>query len=187
MHPSFAARRETTGSSIAIAGQGMKIKTATFITVLAIGFCSAAYAQSSGATTIHLHWTQTFDRLQPNPRDGITLTNSEDLVLHAGGAAQQIRSVALTRAREHTFHLRDGTRIGKNWRVAGPHSLTRTDVFPNSTRVFRITISGSSCSLSIENNLKPGAPYYLFPMISQRGRAGRYRNWRTSSTTCSIE
>lgn len=47
-------------------------------------------------------------------------------------------------------------------RVAGKHTLRATRDYPNNVLVVYMTVIGSSCTLKVENRLKPGKHLYSF-------------------------
>jgi hypothetical protein len=163
--------------------------TLVVVAVTAFGFQSDARSQSSGTTTIHLRWTESLDRIQPDPMNNMTFDRATTLILEPGGRITQRKAVAFQgRARSGaTYNREEAAQIGRNWRAVNASTLVRTDVWPNNVREYRVAVSGQSCSLSITDTLKPGAEYYRFAMFAQPGRAGRYVNVRTSNKTCSIE
>jgi hypothetical protein len=55
------------------------------------------------------------------------------------------------------------------------------------TTVMRIVVAGNTCTFSVSHTMKPSADYFLWPMTSQAGRAGRYTRLQAGSTTCSIQ
>jgi hypothetical protein len=47
--------------------------------------------------------------------------------------------------------------------VAGRHTLRAIREYPNNYTVVNLTVIGNSCSMTIENRLKPGKRQYTFP------------------------
>jgi hypothetical protein len=47
-------------------------------------------------------------------------------------------------------------------RVAGRHTLRAIRDYPNNTIVINMTVHGSTCSMTLENRLKPGKRQYTF-------------------------
>jgi hypothetical protein len=161
----------------------MRQSVSIFIAIL----CSVAPAISepSGVTKITLTWTESFDRIEPQPQKNILLQRKSTLVLNNSKTVDQRLQTSYGGAVRW-----DGTfqsNLGKEWRVVGPNVLRRTDRFPNNVQILQVTVNGNTCTLTITHTLASGAPYYIFPMVSQPGKAGHYSRIEASNPVCKIE
>src|SRR5215470_5633234 len=157
------------------------MKSSPFLLALNLLTATSVYAD----TTIRVSWTETFDRISPDPTPGISQTKNLSLTLQDNKMAAE--SYSLTAGRNFAKSWTTSASLGRGWKVASANSLVRIDSFPNLTTVMRIVVTGNTCTFSISHTMKPGAEYFLWPMSSQPGRAGRYTRLRASSTTCSIQ
>jgi hypothetical protein len=71
------------------------------------------------------------------------------------------------------------------WHVQSSTSLRRVQSFAQNIRTMTVTITGSSCHLSVVDKLKPGFNLYTFPRASN-GQTGYFTNYRVVGTSCSI-
>jgi hypothetical protein len=149
--------------------------------------CSIAPAISepSGVTKITLTWTESFDRIEPQPQKNILLQRNGTLVLNNSKTIDQRTQTSYGGSVrwDDTFQ----TSLGKDWRVVGPNVLRRTFKFPNDVQIHQVTVNGNTCTLNITIKLASGAPYYIRPMISQPGKAGHYSRFEASNPVCKIE
>jgi len=160
---------------------------------LSIACRSDALAQSqSNATRIDLSYTETMDRIYPNPRNGIVLVKTLTLTLSARNSISVATSAASVGHRSGKLKPRDSSvgegALGQRWKVSASSVLTRTDQYPTHTKTLRVIVTGSSCTFTVTYARKPGASYYELPMLPMASRkAGRYVNLATTSTSCHIE
>jgi hypothetical protein len=162
----------------------MIVRSVIFGLVVCLYAAENALGQTSDTTTIRLVWLESFDRISPNPQSGISQTKNLTLTLRGDRRAEESYSLS---SGNFSARWKEGAPLGQGWRVAGPNTLTRNDRFPNHTTAMKIIVTGKSCTFSISHNLRKGAPYFLWPMTSQPGRAGRYSRIEAGNTRCSIE
>lgn len=155
--------------------------------VLAVILSLAAHATSeaAGATKITLTWTETMDRIEPLPMKNIVLQRNTTLVLNSGKTIDTRTQTSYSSTVKWDDKFSAG--LGKEWRVVGPNQLQRVDQFPNNVQIRQITVNGNTCTFTITHTLASGAPYYVFPMVSQPGKAGHYSRFAVSNPTCRIE
>jgi hypothetical protein len=154
--------------------------------VLIAILCSTAPAISEPSVTkITLTWTESFDRIEPQPQKNILLQRNGTLVLNNSKTIDQRTQTSYGGAVrwDDTFQ----TSLGKDWRVVGPNVLRRTMKFPNDVQIHQVTVNGNTCTLTITIKLADGAPYYIRPMISQPGKAGHYTRFEAFNPVCKIE
>jgi hypothetical protein len=144
-----------------------------------------AISEPSGVTKITLTWTESFDRIEPQPQKNILLQRNATLLLnHSKTIDQRLQTSAGGAVRwDETFQFS----LGKDWRVVGPNVLRRTNRFPNSVSILQVTVNGNTCTLTVTYKLASGAPYYILPMISQPGKAGHYSRFESLNPVCKIE
>jgi hypothetical protein len=160
------------------------MRSMTFVLITTLCSASPVFGEATGNTKLTLTWTDSFDRTEPLPMKNILLQRQMTVTLNGGGnVTQRSRSTWGKENWDASF----GAPLGKDWRVAGPNVLVRTNVFPNSVRVMRVTVTGSSCTLAITDTLKSGAADYILPMTSQEGKAGHYSRLSTSNPNCRID
>lgn len=156
-------------------------------TALACAGLTSAFnirAAAQGTTLIQLSWVDSFDRIQPSPRSGVLLSKNLTLVLSDGNRVTENYSASSNRFSKEWSH---DMSLGEGWRVESANTLMRQDTFPNSVRIYRVVISGSSCSLTITNQLTGPPSYFIRPMLSQPGKAGHYSRWDELNPRCSIK
>lgn len=134
-------------------------------------------------TTLQLAWTERFDRISPNPKNGILTRKAMTLTLEGGNRLAQSFSTRSGRYRKNTERRQQ---LGKGWRVASENVLVRTENYPNHVRVMTVRVDGKSCSLGVAHELKGGHSTYIHPMLSRPGEKGVYSQISTQSATCSI-
>jgi hypothetical protein len=141
-----------------------------FVLITIVCSVAPAISEPSGVTKITLTWTDSFDRIEPQPQKNILLQRNSTLVPNNGKTIDQRTQTSYGGAVrwDDTFQ----TSLGKDWRVVGPNVLRRTIKFPNDVQIQQVTVNGNTCTLTITIKLANGAPYYIRPMISQPGKAG---------------
>jgi hypothetical protein len=156
-----------------------------FVLITIVCSVAPAISEPSGVTKITLTWTDSFDRIEPQPQKNILLQRNSTLVPNNGKTIDQRTQTSYGGSVrwDNTFQAR----LGKDWRVVGPNVLRRTDKFPNDVAIAQVTVNGNTCTLTITIKLASGAPYYIRPMISQPGKAGHYSRFEASNPVCKIE
>jgi hypothetical protein len=133
------------------------------------------------------------DMIQPEQMPNIAGQDDITLTLHSGGSITE----------QHTW---GGRQLGKgstqrnvnslgklggsitsiaSWHVKSSNILERLQNFPQNTRIWRVTISGSSCQLDVIDKLKPGFRTYSF-VRSRDGTIAYFTNYKVTGTSCSI-
>jgi hypothetical protein len=141
-------------------------------------------ARAQSGNTIRLSYVESFDRISPNPVNGVSLAKHMVLTLDGRNSITENWSAAGGKER---WSWKENAILGQGWRVIGPNTIGRTDRFPNHTLTMRVTVNGRECSFSVSHNLRSGAPYYVWPMLSQPGRAGHYSRLQALNPTCRID
>ncbi|MBI3702097.1 MAG: hypothetical protein HY242_16850 [Afipia sp.] len=159
-----------------------------FFPLLVASFISLPFetvAQTAGATKIHLTWVDSFDRIEPDPMNGIVLAKSMTLTLNDN--KQTTEQFHVSAGGQRHWGWKTGSTLGQGWKVMGPNILSRTDNLPNSVISWKVVVSGQTCTFTISHTLKAGAKVYITPMLSRPGRAGRYSRLEATQPRCSIE
>ncbi len=141
-------------------------------------------AQTAGATKIHLSWVDSFDRIEPEPLNGIVLAKAMTLTLSDN---KQVAEQHRASAGQLQWGWKIGSTLGQGWKVVGPNVLSRTDSFPNNITSWKVVVSGQTCVFTISHSLKAGAKNFVTPMISRPGRAGHYSRLEATQPRCAIE
>jgi hypothetical protein len=169
---------------------GLKIAAALLAWAILIIHVSSDAAEQ-GRVTIHVKYINKFDRLLPNPRDGIVSEHNLTVIL--SGANEVVekwdsRSGQLTRqsASQRVLGGSDSERGGR-WQVVGPKQLVRRIEYPQNSTIITITVTGEkSCQAAIDYVLKPGYREFTLRMMANQQLA-YYRNVRTISSSCEIQ
>jgi hypothetical protein len=161
------------------------MRHSVFVLIAIVCSIAPAIGEPSGVTKITLTWTDSMDRIEPQPQKNILLQRNGTLVLNNGKTIDQRTQTSYGGSVrwDNTFQ----TSLGKDWRVVGPNVLRRTDKFPNNVQIQQVTVNGNTCTLTITHKLASGAPYYIFPMVSQPGKAGHYSKFEVFNPVCKIE
>ena len=161
-----------------------------FSLLLASAFPDQAVA---GQVTITLDIDSSMDMVQPESIPNSRAHSHWTIVLEEGGAiAENITSNNGRASREY----RSDNQLGRTfvgapqhgsqvWHVQSSHSLTRTQTYAQNIRTMTVTITGSSCHLSVVDRLKPGFSLYTFPSAST-GQTGYFANYHVVGASCSI-
>lgn len=70
------------------------------------------------------------------------------------------------------------------WRVESANSLIRYRTFPQHVEVMRISVSGQSCQVSIEHNLKPG--FSTYERFGKSWEPHFYSSLSSSGISCTV-
>ena len=167
-------------TAVKICGRRCKIPG---LALLLASLPTIAAAQSDGATTIDLVWTEVFDRTKPNPRVGIQTRKTMTITLQG---EKEITQTMESRAGRFNRSSSSTTQLGGGWRVASENVLVRTEEYPHHARVMTVTVDGRLCSLTVVHQLKAGQSIYLHPMLSRPGQTGTYSKIATQSASCAI-
>jgi hypothetical protein len=152
---------------------------------LLVPLSSTTAAQTEPTTTIHLVWTEAFDRITPDPRVGIQTRKSMTISLHG---KNEITQTLESRAGRFNRSSTSRAQLGNGWRVGADNVLVRTDEYSHHVRVMTVTVDGRNlCSLSVVHQLKAGQSTYLHAMLSRPGQTGTYSRIATQSVDCSIK
>jgi hypothetical protein len=150
------------------------------------GFALPALAQSTSdkPTVIDLTWVNIVDRVYPRPKNNIKTQQRLTLTLKGGNAIDIDRKRGSGRNSESSVK---SALLGKGWRVRSASILEKVTKLPNVTTTLRVSLKGQSeCSLDVTHQVAAGAEYFLLPMLSEPGRAGRYSRIESANATCAI-
>lgn len=90
------------------------------------------------------------------------------------------------RSSSRDLTLGGGDTTGVTYHVIDQNTIQRIQTTDTYTATMTIRVSGSSCSISIKYQLKPGSPYYV--SFSQTlGRPTQYKSFSLVSQSCRIE
>jgi hypothetical protein len=82
-------------------------------------------------------------------------------------------------------HVSSDSKLGQGMRVVDANTLVRKIDFKDRVNTLTITVSGRTCQATMTNTLKPG--FSAFEARSTHlGSTASYRDWRMTSSTCSI-
>jgi hypothetical protein len=161
------------------------MRQSVFVFIAMVCSIVPAISEPSVVTKITLTWTESFDRIEPQPQKNILLQQNATLLLNNSKTINHRLQTSYGGAVrwDETFQFS----LGKDWRVLGPNVLRRTNRFPNDVTILQVTVNGNTCTLTITTKLESGAPYYIRPMISQPGKAGHYSRFDSLNPVCKIE
>lgn len=155
----------------------------------------AATARDGKETQITINFTETHDRLDPDPRPGITRAVTIEATLSGNGQVHENNSDFVGGGRRHRAN---GMRQGENdeklgdtatkvvWRVDGPHKLQRLLVGKQFIMVAEVEVGdGASCSVDIKYLLQKG---YTDVVMKRRdnGEMAKFSLPRVLNSSCSI-
>jgi hypothetical protein len=162
-----------------------KMRHSVFVFIAIVSSIAPAISEPSDVTKITLTWTESFDRIEPQPQKNILLQRNATLMLNSSKKIEQRTQTSYDGAIrwDNTFQAI----LGKDWRVAGPNLLRRTIKFPNDVSSALVTVNGNTCTMTMTTKLASGAPYYIRPMVSQPGKAGHYSRFEYLNPVCKIE
>ena len=87
-------------------------------------------------------------------------------------------------ARSRTLGAQDES--GSGYQVINEHTIRRVQQNPTYTQTMTITVSGNSCALDMQWQLKPGATYFV--SFSQTlGRPAQYERYSLAYQRCTIQ
>jgi hypothetical protein len=139
---------------------------------------------SASAANIKISYTMVYDRIRPEPKKNVRVTNSFDVVLAEGGAVKEEINRA---AGPFADNFKNKAKLGDGkWDVVSENQLRRTIEQPQSTLVLTITVNGKSCALEPKFTLKPGFNEYKFRRITD-GTMAFFTEPKIQSTTCTIQ
>jgi hypothetical protein len=82
-------------------------------------------------------------------------------------------------------HISSDSKLGQGVRVVDANNLVRKIDFKDRVNTVTINVSGKTCHATMTNTLKPG--FSAFEARSTHlGITALYRDWRMTSSTCSI-
>ena len=156
----------------------------TFCLVLGLYLATTAEVATAGdTTTVQLDWTEIFDRVSPNPKDGIRVRKQATLSLSGGN---QIAEAQSSVAGKYNANSSWTDTLGGRWRVGENNSLVKRQDYPHHARTMTVRVEGRSCSLTVTHDLKAGFSDYVHPMLSRPGQNGIYSRIATVSASCSV-
>src|SRR5476651_1180692 len=104
------------------------MRHSVFVLIAILCSIAPAISEPSGVTKITLTWTESFDRIEPQPQKNILLQRNGTLVLNNSNKTIDQRTQTSYGGAvrwDDTFQ----TSLGKDWRVVGPNVLRRTIKF----------------------------------------------------------
>ena len=135
------------------------------------------------AAKITVTFTMTHDRIRPDPKSGMTVTNCFEVNLGESGKISEDRT---RKAGKFADAESKQAKLGDNqWQVAGENQLRRTLHAPQSTTTMTITTSGNTCKLDVQFVLKPGFNEFKYKRVDT-GTFGFYGPSKLIGTTCTI-
>lgn len=149
----------------------------------------AASTAHAATTTITYSFDVVLDRLQPDPGRNLKARDEGTLTLNdSGSIADSYVSGAgsASGSRNSGFTAKLGETKGiSGWHVVSKNVLERINDYSQNYQIYRITVSGSTCHLTMTNKLKPGFSTYRFTRVTT-GEIGYYTNVHVVGTSCSI-
>jgi hypothetical protein len=154
--------------------------------------CHDASAQN-GETIIRLGLDTASDMVRPEQMPNLTGHDDITLTLHPGGSiseqhswgGHQLGKPSTQRSADSSGRLGGSITPMSSWHVRSSNVLERLQNFPQNTRIWRVTIAGSSCRLNVLDTLKPGYRAYSF-VRSRDGTIAYFTNYKVTGTSCSI-
>jgi hypothetical protein len=135
------------------------------------------------AAKITVTFTMLHDRLRPDPKSGISVTNRFEVNMAQTGNINEDRT---RRAGKYGDAESKQAKLGGNqWQVAGQNQLRRVLYAPQSTTTMTITTSGNSCKLDVQFVLKSGFNEFKYKRVDT-GTFALYGQPRLTGTTCTI-
>lgn len=169
-----------------------RLKTIPTVAFLLAASVSIALAQSGSDTVIHFTFDTASDLVAPEHMPNISGHDDGTLTLHQGGSISEQYSFSGHQSGSNGSTQQNRDRSGRlggsltpSWHVKSSSVLERYQSFPQNTRIWRVTIAGSSCRLDVIDKLKPGFKTYTFPR-SRDGTIAYFANYRVTGTACSI-
>lgn len=145
--------------------------------VIALFLPTAAFAEAK----INVRIFFTTYRVSPNPGPA---SNHVDFVVGLkddGSVSQDYQETG-----PHARHVSTDSKLGQGMRVVDANTLTRTIDFKDRVNTLTIKVAGKTCQATLTNTLKPG--FNAFEARSTKyGGTGLYRDWKQTSSTCTIE
>jgi hypothetical protein len=123
------------------------------------------------------------DRLRPDPKSGISVTNRFEVNLSQSGSVSEDRTRKAGRFAD--AEQKQAKLGGNQWQVAGENQLRRVLYAPQSTTTMTITTSGSTCKLDVTFVLKPGFNEFKYKRVDT-GTFAFYGPPNLTGTTCTI-
>jgi hypothetical protein len=119
-------------------------------------------------------------RVRPNPGPASSHVDFVVGLKDDGSVSQEYQETG-----QYARHTSSDSRLGQGMRVTDANTLTRTIDFKDRVNVLTIKVSGKTCHATLTNTLKPGFDSFE-ANSSHFGGAAFYRDWRQTSSTCSI-
>lgn len=119
-------------------------------------------------------------RVRPSPEPGHNHVTF-NIILHPDGSVDDSFAAPGRFSRKGTV---TGT-LGERYRVIDNNAIRRTRDFKDRIETVTITVTGKSCRATMTNELKPGFSEFEAPSVAL-GTNAFYRNWKMTSSTCSI-
>jgi hypothetical protein len=141
-------------------------------------------------TQIHAEYTLVYDRLRPDPFKDIHSRISFDVTLSGENTVSETVSRAsgsLADQQKATRILGQGNSDGTViWTVLGPDKLQRVVEQPQNVSTMTIAVTGTNCTLEVENKLKPGFKEFKWRQM-RNGQMGFFTQPKITETKCSIK
>jgi hypothetical protein len=142
-------------------------------------------AASHRDVTIRINYSNTVNRLRPDPEDRLITNHSLTVVLSGLRNIEEKWNSRVGRSARRSSSVR--VLGGGEWRVQGQNSLVRQIEYPQNWTIITVTVTDDkSCKATIDYVLKPGYREFTFPRFRSREIA-YYSEAKTTSSTCQIE
>ena len=151
---------------------------------------SSAFSQQ-GETRIHLNWTKSIYRIQPDPKQ-ITLHSTRTLTLSGMNkikvsGSDNAGTGRYRRDQSAEFDLGAMGRRG-GWKVLNKTTIQRQFADINSAMLMTVRFTGDkSCTLDVKFLLQSGEKNYRHKMRSQPGTVAVYDNPVAINPTCRMD
>jgi len=119
-------------------------------------------------------------RVSPNPGPANNHVDFLVTLKDDGSVSQEYQETG-----PYARHLSSDSKLGQGTRVTDANTLTRTIDFKDRVNTLTIKVSGKTCQATLTNTLKPGFSAFE-AMSTHHGGTAFYRDWRQTSSTCTI-
>jgi hypothetical protein len=142
-----------------------------------------AMAGPAFAATINITYTAVYDRIRPQPQKNVRLNAKFEINLSESGAVSERVERSAGQAADN---FKRGMKLGDGWQVVDENSLRRVINQPQSQLIIDVKVSGKTCSVDVNWNLKPGFKEYKFRRITD-GSMAFFTEPKIQTTNCTIK
>ena len=120
-------------------------------------------------------------RVRPNPGPASSHVDFVVGLRDDGSVSQDYQETG-----HYARHVSSDSRLGQGMHVVDANTLARTINFKDRVNVLTIKVAGKTCHATLTNTLKPGFDSFE-ANSSHSGGTAFYRDWRQTSSTCTIQ